>query len=43
MTADSVNRSNLRHDRWHPFGAHGVILALPVSLVLWSLIVLPFV
>jgi hypothetical protein len=24
---------------WHPFGAHGVLLALPLSLAMWALIV----
>jgi hypothetical protein len=24
--------------RWHPFGAHGVLLALPLSLVIWGVI-----
>jgi hypothetical protein len=23
---------------WHPFGAHGVLLALPLSLAMWALI-----
>lgn len=23
---------------WHPFGAHGVLLALPLSLAMWMLI-----
>jgi hypothetical protein len=24
--------------RWHPFGAHGVLLALPLSLAIWGVI-----
>jgi len=23
---------------WHPFGAHGVLLALPFSLAIWAVI-----
>jgi hypothetical protein len=26
----------------HPFGEHGVLLALPISVALWVLIVMPF-
>lgn len=28
--------------RPHPFGAHGMLLALPISVALWLLIALPF-
>ena len=28
--------------RYHPFGEHGVLLALPLSLALWALIAVPF-
>jgi hypothetical protein len=26
----------------HPFGAHGILLALPLSIVLWAVIIAPF-
>jgi hypothetical protein len=29
--------------RSHPYGAHGILLALPLSVALWLLIALPFI
>ncbi|TCQ03010.1 hypothetical protein C8J40_1136 [Sphingomonas sp. PP-CC-3A-396] len=40
----TLSSANARHsNRRHPFGAHGVLLAVPTSIALWVLIVLPFV
>lgn len=27
------------HYRQHPYGAHGILIALPLSVVLWCLII----
>lgn len=40
-TAYSTNETR-RIVRRHPFGAHGVLLALPLSLAAWLIILKPF-
>lgn len=43
MANATFSRAVRNGPRHHPFGAHGVLLALPLSIALWLLIALPFV
>ena len=40
--ANATFSRDVGNPRRHPFGAHGVLLALPLSIVLWLLIAVPF-
>lgn len=42
MADATLSREVRNGPRRHPFGAHGVLLALPLSIALWTLIALPF-
>ena len=39
----TASHVNLARSRTHPFGEHGILLALPISVALWALIIMPFV
>ncbi|MDE0879616.1 MAG: hypothetical protein OSB00_13285 [Sphingomonas bacterium] len=42
----ATSAHSVRHpkkSRHHPFGEHGVLLALPISAILWAVLVLPFI
>jgi hypothetical protein len=43
MRTRSYPHNATNQGRTHPFGAHGILLALPLSAALWFMIVLPFV
>jgi hypothetical protein len=36
--APASRRNTATPTEWHPFGAHGVLLALPFSLAIWAVI-----
>jgi hypothetical protein len=42
MPTESTDSKTPWAKRTHPFGEHGVLMALPLSLALWVLIALPF-
>ncbi len=43
MASAFFNQNSKVSPRRHPFGAHGVLLALPLSVALWVLLALPFI